>query len=228
MNEVLHQIGHLGVVPILAIDCADDAVPLAQALMEGGLPCAEVTFRTAAAEEAMKRIAKSFPALLLGAGTVLTVDQVKAAVDAGATFIVSPGTSTTVVQYCVEHAITVVPGVATPTEVQTALELGVDIVKFFPAEANGGVAYLKALSGPFKHVRFIPTGGVDESNMLSYLALPNVLAVGGSWMVRSELIAAKRFDEICRLTAQAVQKASGRQARERAGSISEVPSNAKQ
>ncbi len=210
MNDILHRIGTLGIVPVVVLDSPEDARPLAEALIAGGLPCAEVTFRTAAAGQAIRDISSAFPEMLVGAGTVLTPDQVKAAVDAGARFIVSPGTSAMVVRYCQEQNIPITPGVATPTEVQTALELGVDVVKFFPAEANGGVEYLKALSAPFKHVRFIPTGGIDDANMLAYLALPNVLAVGGSWMVKSELINAKRFDEIERRTAQAVQKISQR------------------
>ncbi len=210
MNDILHRIGTLGIVPVVVLDSPEDAKPLAEALLAGGLPCAEVTFRTAAAGQAIRDITSAFPEMLVGAGTVLSPDQVKAAVDAGARFIVSPGTSAAVVRYCQEQNIPITPGVATPTEVQTALELGVDVLKFFPAEAHGGVEYLKALSAPFKHVRFIPTGGIDEANMLAYLALPNVLAVGGSWMVKSELISAKRFDEIGRRTAQAVQKISQR------------------
>ena len=196
-------------MPVIAIDNADDAEPLAQALTEGGIPCAEVTFRTAAAKEAMTRIAKKFPAMLMGAGTVLSVEQVKTAVDCGAKYIVSPGLDRSVVAYCLANGIAVTPGVATPTEVGNAIELGVEVVKFFPAEANGGVEYLKALAAPFKRVKFIPTGGIDVTNLLSYLKLPYVVACGGSWMVKSDLINAKQFDEIKRLSAQAVQKMLG-------------------
>ncbi|HXF99562.1 MAG TPA: bifunctional 4-hydroxy-2-oxoglutarate aldolase/2-dehydro-3-deoxy-phosphogluconate aldolase, partial [Bacteroidota bacterium] len=169
MNSLFQRIGTLGVVPVIVIDSADDAMPLAEALSTAGLPCAEVTFRTAAAREAIRNIAQAFPEMLVGAGTVLTPDQVKAAVDAGARFIVSPGTSEKVVGTCADLGVPVMPGVATPTEVQMALDLGVEVMKFFPAEAAGGVTYLKALSAPFKQVRFVPTGGIDESNMLAYL-----------------------------------------------------------
>lgn len=210
MNSLFQRIGTLGVVPVIVIDSADDAMPLAEALSTAGLSCAEVTFRTAAASEAIRNIARAFPEMLVGAGTVLTPDQVKAAVDAGARFIVSPGTSEKVVRTCAELGVPVMPGVATPTEVHMALELGVEVMKFFPAEAAGGVTYLKALSAPFKQVRFVPTGGIDESNMLAYLTLPAVLAIGGSWMVKPELIAAKKFNEIERLAGQAVAKARSR------------------
>ncbi len=209
MHATLEQIGLVGIVPVIAIDNAEDAQPLAQALIEGGLPCAEVTFRTAAAKEAMTRIAKKFPAMLMGAGTVLSVEQAKTAVDCGAKYIVSPGLNRSVVEYCLANGIAVTPGVATPTEVGNAIELGVEVVKFFPAEANGGVEYLKALAAPYKGVKFIPTGGIDATNLLSYLKLPYVLACGGSWMVKSNLINAKQFDEIKRLSAQAVQKMLG-------------------
>ena len=193
MQDVLRQVELLGIVPVIAIESASDAEPLAKALYDGGLPCAEVTFRTKAAQEAMTRIAKAFPDLLLGAGTVLTIEQVKTAVDCGAKFIVSPGLNRTVVEYCVAKGIPVTPGVATPSEVEVALELGLEVVKFFPAEATGGLPYLKAISAPYKSLRFIPTGGVDEKNLLSYLKFPKVLACGGSWMVKADLINAKRF-----------------------------------
>ncbi len=209
MNQILQEIGLLGIVPVIAIDNADDAVPLAKALVDGGLPCAEVTFRTAAAKEAITRIAKAYPAMMLGAGTVLTVDQVKAAVECGAKYIVSPGLNTKVVEYCVQHSIPVTPGVATPTEVEMALEQGLEVVKFFPAEANGGLPFLKAISAPYKSLKFIPTGGIDETNLLSYLKFNKVLACGGSWMVKSELINNKQFDEIKRITSQAVMKMLG-------------------
>ncbi len=209
MNQILQEIGLLGIVPVIAIDNADDAVPLAKALVDGGLPCAEVTFRTAAAKEAITRIAKAYPTMMLGAGTVLTVDQVKAAVECGAKYVVSPGLNTKVVEYCVQHSIPVAPGVATPTEVEMALEQGLEVVKFFPAEANGGLPFLKAISAPYRSLKFIPTGGIDETNLLSYLKFNKVLACGGSWMVKSELINNKQFDEIKRITSQAVTKMLG-------------------
>ncbi len=205
MNKILEQVSSAGIIPVIAIDNAQDAEPLASALIEGGLPCAEVTFRTAAAKESIARIAKAFPAMHLGAGTVLTVDQVKAAIDSGAKYIVSPGINPKTVEYCVSQNIPVTPGIATPTEIEMALELGLDVVKFFPAEPLGGILYLKAISAPYKGLKFIPTGGIDESNLLSYLKLPNVIACGGSWMVKAELINGKQFGEIKRLTEQAVK-----------------------
>jgi 2-dehydro-3-deoxyphosphogluconate aldolase / (4S)-4-hydroxy-2-oxoglutarate aldolase len=204
MNQVLGEIGQLGIVPVIAIENADDAEPLARALIDGGLPCAEVTFRTKAAKEAMARIARAFPEMLMGAGTVLNVDQVKAAVESGAKFIVSPGLNLKVVEYCLQNNIPVTPGVATPTEIGFAFELGLDVVKFFPAEANGGLEYLKAVGAPFKGVHFIPTGGIDATNLLAYLKFSRVLACGGSWMVKSDLIVNKRFDDIKRLTIEAI------------------------
>jgi 2-dehydro-3-deoxyphosphogluconate aldolase/(4S)-4-hydroxy-2-oxoglutarate aldolase len=204
MNEQQKQLGLLGIVPVIAIDSADDAAPLATALVDGGLPCAEVTFRTAAAAASIRKIADAYPQMLVGAGTVLTIDQARQAIDSGAKFIVSPGFSPAVVEFCLHHNIPVMPGVATATEISTAISLGVDLLKFFPAEASGGVDYLKSVAAPFKGVKFIPTGGVDIGNLLHYLNLPSVIAVGGSWMVKSEMIAQKKFDDIRRLTAEAV------------------------
>jgi 2-dehydro-3-deoxyphosphogluconate aldolase/(4S)-4-hydroxy-2-oxoglutarate aldolase len=204
MQKVLEEIGLAGIVPVIAIEKAEDAEPLAQALIEGGLPCAEVTFRTAAAKESITNIAKKFPAMLLGAGTVLTVDQVKTAVGSGAKFIVSPGLNPKVVEYCLANNIPITPGVATPSEIEVALGFGLEVVKFFPAEANGGLEFLKAISAPYKSVKFIPTGGIDEKNLLSYLSFSRIHACGGSWMVKSDLITNKKFDEIKRLTSQAV------------------------
>jgi 2-dehydro-3-deoxyphosphogluconate aldolase/(4S)-4-hydroxy-2-oxoglutarate aldolase len=204
MHTLLNEIGLIGIVPVIAIEKAEDAEPLAQALIEGGLPCAEVTFRTTAAKESIEKIAKAFPTMLLGAGTVLSVDQVKVAVGSGAKFIVSPGFNPKVVEYCLAGNIPVTPGVATPSEIEVALSYGLEVVKFFPAEANGGLDFLKAISAPYKNVKFIPTGGIDEKNLLSYLKFSSVLACGGSWMVKSDLISNKKFDEIKRLASQAV------------------------
>ncbi len=205
LSPILEQLHLAGIVPVIAIQDANDAEPLARALLDGGLPCAEITFRTAAAQESIRRIAKAFPEMLLGAGTVLTVDQAQAALDCGARYIVSPGLNRKVVEYCLARSVAVTPGVATPSDVEVALELGLDVVKFFPAEASGGLSYLKALSGPYGKVGFIPTGGIDESNLLPYLKFPKTLACGGSWMVKPELITAKQFDKIRELTARAVQ-----------------------
>lgn len=213
MQKVLEQIGLLGIVPVIAIEDANDAEPLAQALIDGGLPCAEITFRTAAAKDAIARIAKKFPDMALGAGTVLTIDQVKAAVDCGAKYIISPGLNPKTVAYCVSNNIPVTPGVATPSEVEQALEFGLDVVKFFPAEQAGGLPFLRALSAPYKQLKFIPTGGIDEKNILSYLSFQSVLACGGSWMVKTDMIAAKQFDQITALTEQAVKTMLGFQLR---------------
>jgi 2-dehydro-3-deoxyphosphogluconate aldolase/(4S)-4-hydroxy-2-oxoglutarate aldolase len=204
MNAILENIGLVGIVPVIAIEHADDAEPLAEALVKGGLPCAEVTFRTRAGKEAIARIAKAHPSMLLGAGTVLTVDQVQAAMNAGAKFIVSPGLNRKVVEYCLANDIPVTPGVLTPSEIEVALEYGLEVVKFFPAEAGGGLAYLKAISAPYRSLRFIPTGGIDESNLLPYLKFPKVHACGGSWMVKPEMITNHQFDEIARITSAAV------------------------
>ncbi len=204
MNEVLERIGELKLVPVVVIEDAKDSGPLADALAAGGLPCAEVTFRTSAAPEAIRTMAARGD-LLVGAGTVLTVDQVKAAVDAGARFIVSPGVNPKVVGYCVDEGIPVTPGVCTPTDIETALGFGLEVVKFFPAEALGGLKLLKAMSAPYGMMRFIPTGGINAPNLPGYLAFPKVLACGGSWMVKKDLIAAGRFDEIARLTREAVE-----------------------
>jgi len=209
MHNVLEQLGLLGIVPVIAIEDANDAEPLAQALIDGGLPCAEVTFRTAAAKDAIERIAKKFPDMALGAGTVLTIDQVKAAVDCGAKYIIAPGLNPKTVDYCVSHNIPVTPGVATPSEVEQALEFGLEVVKFFPAEQAGGLAFLRALSAPYNKLKFIPTGGIDEKNILSYLAFPKVLACGGSWMVKTDMISMKQFDQIRTITEQAVKTMLG-------------------
>ncbi len=208
MNAILEKLGQLKIVPVVILQDERDAEPLAQALVEGGLSTMEVTFRTDAAKGAISRVAQSHPSIVLGAGTVLNVDQVKAATDAGARYIVSPGISRPVVEFCLKNDICVTPGVVTPTEIGLALELGLDVVKFFPAEASGGIDYLKAISAPFPGLKFIPTGGIDESNLVPYLQHPRVLAVGGSWMVKPALIAGRQFEEITRLTAQAVETIS--------------------
>lgn len=188
---------------MVVLDRAQDAAPLGRALLAGGLPCAEVTFRTPAAAEAIRELAAD-PRLLVGAGTVVRADQVDIAVAAGAAFVVSPGFSLAVVRRCQQVGVPVLPGVATPSEVMMALDAGLAAVKFFPAEANGGVSALKALSAPFGGMRFVPTGGITAGNLSAYLAVSSVLAVGGSWMVAPALIAAGDFDEVARLTSEAV------------------------
>lgn len=207
--NVIEEIYGIGIVPVIALDDAKDAEPLARALCNGGLPCAEVTFRTAAAEEAIKIMAEKFPEMLVGAGTVLTTEQVDRAVAAGAKFIVSPGLNPKVVKYCVDKNIPVVPGTSNPSDVEMALDLGLEVVKFFPAEAAGGIDMIKAMSAPYTKVRFMPTGGVNAGNLKEYLDFPKIVACGGTWMVKKDLIAAGKFDEIEALTREAVVKMLG-------------------
>lgn len=204
MQEILETLGHLGVVPVIEIERADDAVPLGNALIAGGLPCAEITFRTAAAEEAIRRIASELPEVVIGAGTVLSVEQAEKAVAAGARYIVSPGFDPKVVDWCLTHDVAVTPGVATPTEINMALDKGLNILKFFPAEALGGFKTLKAIAAPYGGVKFIPTGGINAKNLADYLSLRAVHACGGSWLVASKLISAGEFAEITRLTKEAL------------------------
>ena len=209
MNEVLEKIQKIGIVPVVVLDDAKDAAPLAKALCEGGLPCAEVTFRTAAAEESIRIMAKEFPEMLVGAGTVLTTEQVDRAVNAGAKFIVSPGLNPEVVKYCVNKGIPVTPGTSNPSDVEMAISLGLDVVKFFPAEAAGGINMIKAMAAPYTQMKFMPTGGINAKNINSYLAFDKILACGGSWMVKKDLVAAGEFDKIRDLTKEAVQTMLG-------------------
>ena len=183
MELLQKRISEIGIIPVIKIKDAAGAVPLAQALARGGLPAAEITFRTACAEEAIRRITAELPDMLVGAGTVLTVEQASRAKDAGASFIVSPGLNPEVVSWCLEAGVPVLPGVCTPSDIEKALSLGLKTVKFFPAEASGGVAMLKAMSAPYGDVRFMPTGGINEKNLLAYLSFPKVVACGGSFMV---------------------------------------------
>lgn len=205
MHTLRHQLELFGIIPVVVLNDPADGPHVATALKEGGLPCAEITFRTAAAAKAIEAIARTVPEVVVGAGTVLTVEQAQTAVAAGAMFIVAPGLNRKVVEFCLQRNIPVLPGVATPSEVEAALELGLDAVKFFPAEANGGLDFLKALAAPYRSVHFVPTGGITPSNLLSYLTFPRVLACGGSWMVNSDLIEARRFTEIQRLTEEAMR-----------------------
>lgn len=202
--DILSEISKIGIVPVIALDRAEHAVPLAQALVKGGLPCAEVTFRTDAAEESIRLMSRTFPHMLVGAGTVLTPAQADKAAAAGAKFIVSPGLNEAVVKHCQELGLPVIPGVATPGEVEKALALGLNTVKFFPAEAAGGLPMIKAMSAPYGDIKFMPTGGVNAKNLTDYLAFKKVIACGGSWMVNKDLVKAGKFDEITRLTKQAV------------------------
>ncbi len=204
MNEILKKIGLLGIVPVVKIENSEDAIPLGRALIDGGLPVAEITFRTDAAEEAIKKLTDNYPDLLVGAGTVLSVDQVKRAVFAGAKFIVSPGFNPKVVDYCIDNSILVTPGINSPTQIEMALERQLEVLKFFPAEASGGIAMLKAMSAPYGNVKFIPTGGINAENLNSYLSFERVHACGGSWMVKSDLIKEHRFEEITARVREAV------------------------
>ena len=205
MNDILKQIGGIGIVPVIAISDAEKAVPMAKALLAGGIPCAEVTFRTDEAEESIRRIAAEVPEVLVGAGTVLRPEQADRAVKAGAKYLVSPGFNPRVVSYCVEKGVPIVPGCATPSDMEAAMEFGLDVVKFFPAEQAGGLAYIKAAAAPYSGLRFIPTGGINAENLGKYLAFNRVLACGGSWMVTKELLNGDRFDEITRLCKEAVR-----------------------
>ena len=204
MNKILEKIGELGIVPVVKIEKAEDALPLGRALMDGDLPIAEITFRTSAAEESIKTLIGEFPNLLVGAGTVLTVEQTKKAVSAGAQFIVSPGFNPKVVDYCVENSIPITPGINNPTQIEMALERGIEVVKFFPAEASGGLPLLESMSAPYSGIKFIPTGGINLNNLTSYLSNKKVHACGGSWMVKDNLISSSNFKEITRLTQEAI------------------------
>ncbi|MDR1649938.1 MAG: bifunctional 4-hydroxy-2-oxoglutarate aldolase/2-dehydro-3-deoxy-phosphogluconate aldolase [Synergistaceae bacterium] len=209
MNDVLKKIASVGIVPVIKLDTPEQAVPLGNALIAGGLPVAEVTFRTDAAEESIRRLSKELPELLLGAGTVTTIAQGLRALQAGAKFLVSPGFNPPVVKFCVESKLPIIPGVNSPSQIEQGLALGLSVLKFFPAEQSGGLEMLKAFAGPYGNVKYIPTGGISTKNMVDYLSFPNVLAVGGSWMVKPELIAAGKYDEISRLCREAVMTSLG-------------------
>ena len=205
MSKVLESLSKYGVIPVVVIKDKEDAYPLAKALVSGGLACAEVTFRTDAAASAIKIMTDSFPDMLVGAGTVLSVAQVDEAVAAGAKFIVSPGFDPEVVDYCLSKDIPVIPGVATPTEVLYGIKRGLNILKFFPAQQAGGVAMIKAMAAPYTNVKFMPTGGINAGNLSEYLACDSVFACGGSWMVKGDMIAAHDFCRIEELTKEAVE-----------------------
>ena len=202
-QQIIDQLSQHRLVPVIALEDAAQAAPMADALVSGGLPVAEVTFRTAAAAEAIRTMS-SRGDLLVGAGTVLTPDQADQARDAGATFVVSPGFNPRVVQHCLDMGMPIMPGISSPTDVEMALEHGLDVVKFFPAEAMGGLKLLKAISAPYGNVRFMPTGGISAKNVCEYLAFPKVIACGGSWMVKPDLYANGDFSEVERLVKEAV------------------------
>lgn len=205
MEALIKKISEVGVVPVVKIDDAKDALPLAAALKQGGLCCAEITFRTDAAEESIHKIASEYPDFLVAAGTVLTPQQADAAMAAGASFIVSPGLNPEVVKYCNEKGYPIIPGVCTPSEVEAAMSLGLTYLKFFPAEAAGGVKMVKSMAAPYTKVKFMPTGGIGTKNLADYLNLKAVFACGGSWMVPADKITDGKFDEIEQLTREAVE-----------------------
>jgi len=206
--DVLKTLSNIGIIPVIAIDDADKAIALCDALAEGGLPAAEITFRTAAGQEAIRRVAKERPEILVGAGTVLTVKQAEEAVAAGAKFIVSPGYFDDVVNYCVEKNIPVLPGCATPSDMTKAVNAGLKTVKFFPAEQSGGVEYLKSVAAVFP-LKFMPTGGVKTENMMDYLGFDKIACCGGTWMVKKDLINAEKWEEITKICKDAVKKMLG-------------------
>jgi 2-dehydro-3-deoxyphosphogluconate aldolase/(4S)-4-hydroxy-2-oxoglutarate aldolase len=204
MNTIFEKLEKLGIIPVIKIDDANQAVPLAHALQVGGIPCAEVTFRTAAGEESIRRIAAVAPDIVLGAGTVLTIDQVNRARDAGAQFIVSPGFNPKIVAYCLEKNIPIIPGCANPSDIEAAIEHGLDVVKFFPAEQAGGLDYIKAIAAPYAGIKFVPTGGINAGNIARYLSYNRILACGGSWMVPADFLNGGDFEKITTLCREAV------------------------
>ena len=205
MNKTLQDLCSYGVIPVVVINKTEDAKPLAKALCEGGLKCAEVTFRTDAAQEAIRIMSKEYPDMMVGAGTVLTIDQVDRAVSAGAKFIVSPGFDPEIVDYCIDKDIPVVPGCMTPSEVAQGVKRGLEVLKFFPAQQAGGVAMIKAMAAPYTSVMFMPTGGINADNLEQYLSFKKIAACGGSWMVKADLIDSKDFQKITELTKEAVR-----------------------
>lgn len=209
MEKIYEQMRNIGIIPVVKIDDAEKAVPLAKALIAGGIPAAEVTYRTAAAEETIRRISKEFPEMLVGAGTVINVELAKSAVAAGAKFIVSPGFNPDVVDWCLENKIPMIPGISSPSQVEAALSRGMTVLKLFPAEVVGGVEMLDALAGPFGQCMFMPTGGVNTGNLGEYAKRKNVLAVGGTWMVKADLINGDKWDEITAICKDALVQLQG-------------------
>lgn len=205
MKTIEEQFYDYGVVPVVVLEDAKDALPLAKALTEGGLPCAEVTFRTDAAEESIRLIRREYPDMLVGAGTVLGIDQAECALEAGAKFIVSPGFDPQVVDDCLERDVPVFPGCITPSEVAQAVKRGMEVLKFFPAEQAGGLAMIKAMAAPYTMVKFMPTGGISEKNLKEYLECDKIICCGGSWMVKGSLIKNGEFGKIRKLVKEAVE-----------------------
>lgn len=209
MTEIENKIEEYKVVPVIKLNHVEEGIPLAEALLEGGLPLAEITFRTEAAQEAIQNIRQKVPQVLVGAGTLTNLEQAKRALDAGAEFFVTPGFHRGIVEFALDHQIPIFPGICTPTELMMVMEYGLSVAKFFPAETYGGIQTIKALSGPFPGIRFMPTGGIHEGNIMEYLNCPNVLACGGSWMANGKLIQEKNFAEITKMAAQVRRLISG-------------------
>lgn len=203
MNDTLKILQKIGIVPVVVLNDAKDALPLAERLVRGGLPCAEVTFRTAAAEESIRAMAKAYPEMIVGAGTVLSCEQADRAIDAGAKFIVSPGFNPKVTEHVLKKGVPMTPGVCTPTEIEAALQFDLDVLKFFPAEPSGGLKMIKALAAPYVGLKFMPTGGISAANVRDYLSYDRIVACGGSWMVSGNLVKEGKFDEIEALVREA-------------------------
>lgn len=206
MDYVQSRIFNCGVIPVIKLDDANDAVPLCEALYNGGLDVAEITFRTEAGEQAIKNVAKNLKNVFVGAGTILNVENAKRAIDAGSQFIISPGFNVKVVEYCLKNKVAVFPGTSCPTDIEKGIDYGLEVLKFFPAEANGGIKALKAMSAPYNMVKFMPTGGIDTNNLLEYLSFDKIIACGGTWMVKEDLIKSKNFDQITSIAKDAVSK----------------------
>ncbi|MFV0379561.1 MAG: bifunctional 4-hydroxy-2-oxoglutarate aldolase/2-dehydro-3-deoxy-phosphogluconate aldolase [Anaerorhabdus sp.] len=205
-KDIYTRVFEAGVVPVVKIDRVEDALPLAKAFIDGGIDVAEITFRTECAAEAIKAITTAYPDMLVGSGTVLTTEQVDASIEAGAQFIVSPGLKVNIVKYCQSKNIPILPGCTNPSDVEQAIELGLKYVKFFPAEASGGLNYINALSGPFPQIKFMPTGGVNEDNLQAYMQSDKIIACGGTWMCKASDINSKDYPKITELTKSAIRK----------------------
>ncbi len=209
INNIYNEIENIGIVPVIKLEDTTKAVSLAKALIDGGINCAEVTFRAEGADKVISDIVKAFPNMLVGAGTVLTCEQVDKAIEAGAKFCVAPGLNPKVVKHCIDKGVPFIPGVSGASEIEQLLELGLNVAKFFPAEQSGGLPYIKAICAPYTNMKFMPTGGINENNLNTYLAYDKIIACGGSWMVNSDLIKQEKWEEITQITKIAVEKMLG-------------------
>jgi 2-dehydro-3-deoxyphosphogluconate aldolase / (4S)-4-hydroxy-2-oxoglutarate aldolase len=204
MDQTLNKIQELGVIPIIEIEDSSIIEDVGRVLLAGGLPLTEITFRTSAAEVSIQKLTKTYPQIIVGAGTIINVSQAEEAVNSGAKFLVSPGFSEQIVEWAINHSILIIPGVATPSEILNAMDYGLSVLKYFPIEQLGGVKMLTSLAGPFKTIKFVPTGGISMSNLADYIRLPNVLACGGSWIAHKSLLRSGRFDEITQRARDAI------------------------